>query len=120
MAASCTVSSFDFGPDIEWTGDEYVLNQFSREITLEEIAAVVHISPKSFCRYFKSKTYKTFTQFVSEVRVGHACKLLIDDKISVGQTFYEIGFTNLSNFNRQFKAMTGLTPVQYRKTYTVG
>ena len=99
---------------------EYVLNQFSREIALEEIAAVVHISPKSFCRYFKSKTRKTFTQFVSEVRIGQACKLLIDDKMSIGQICYEIGFMNLSNFNRQFKAMTGLTPAQYRKTYMVG
>lgn len=99
---------------------EYVLSRFRQEITLEEIAAVVHISPKSFCRYFKAKTHKTFTQFVSEVRVGQACKLLIDDKMSIGQICYESGFMNLSNFNRQFKAITGLTPVHYRKSYMVG
>ena len=99
---------------------EYVLSRSCEEITLEEIAAVVHISPKSFCRYFRSKTHKTFTQFVSEVRVGQACKLLIDDKMSIGRICYEIGFRNLSNFNRQFKATTGLTPAQYRKNYTVG
>ena len=99
---------------------DYVLNQFRNEITLEAIAAVVHISPKSFCRYFKSKTRKTFTQFVSEVRVGQACKLLIDDKLSIGQICYESGFMNLSNFNRQFKASTTFTPAQYRKKYTVG
>ncbi|GAB3221458.1 AraC family transcriptional regulator [Spirosoma arcticum] len=99
---------------------EYILNRYNQEITLEEIAAVVYISPKSFCRYFKSKTHKTFTQFVSEVRVGQACKLLIDDKISIGQICYEVGFMNLSNFNRQFKAITGLTPAHYRKAYMVG
>jgi AraC-like DNA-binding protein len=98
----------------------YTLHHFGNPITIEEIAAVANISPHSFCRYFKAKTRKTFFQFLHEVRIGHACKLLIEDKLSISQICYESGFTNVAHFNRKFKEMIRTTPLQYKKQYNVG
>lgn len=95
----------------------YTLNNFSREITLNEIAELVHLCPHSFCRYFRSRTRKRYSLFLLEVRVSHACKLLSESDMSVGVISYESGFMNLSNFNRHFKSVTGKTPLEYRKQF---
>ena len=96
---------------------QYIMKNFSREITLEQIAKVAHISPNSFCRYFKSRIKKTFSQFLMEVRIGHACKLLAETQKSIAEVCYESGFNNFSNFNRHFKAITNKTPMAHRKHY---
>lgn len=96
----------------------YTFNNFKNRITIKQIAAEVNLSPHSFCRYFKTRTLKTFWQFLSEIRVGYACKLLIENKISISQICYESGFYNLSNFNRCFKSITHKTPLQYFKEYS--
>ncbi|MBG9375473.1 AraC family transcriptional regulator [Panacibacter sp. DH6] len=95
----------------------FTFNNFQQEISIKSIAAAVNLSPNSFCRYFKTRTLKTYWQFLLEVRIGYACKLLIADKLSVAGICYECGFNNLSNFNRHFKNMMGMTPLQYSKTY---
>lgn len=95
----------------------YTFNNFQKEISIREIAAAVNISHNSFCRYFKTRTMKTYWQFLLEVRIGYACKLLIDDKMSVARICYDCGFNNLSNFNRHFKSMVGMTPLQYSKAF---
>ncbi|PWJ57978.1 AraC-like DNA-binding protein [Dyadobacter jejuensis] len=91
----------------------YVLGNFEKEITLQEISNVANLSVNSFCRYFKTKTNKTFSNFLLEVRVGHACKLLIETDLNISQICFESGFNNLSNFNRYFKKIAGKTPSQY-------
>ena len=96
---------------------QYILNNFSKEITLSEIAKVAHISPHSFCRYFKSRIKKTFSRFLIEVRIGHACKLLAETNKSVADICYESGYNNFSNFNRHFKSITQKTPLGHRKYY---
>ncbi|NII26603.1 AraC family transcriptional regulator [Pseudoflavitalea sp. X16] len=96
---------------------QYIMKNFSREITLEQIAKVAHISPNSFCRYFKSRIKKTFSRFLMEVRIGHACKLLAETHKTIAEVCYESGFNNFSNFNRHFKAITGKTPMAHRKHY---
>ena len=95
----------------------YSLANFKRKIQMEEMAAIANISPSSFCRYFKSRTRKTYTQFINEIRVGHACKLLIEDNISVKQICYESGFYNFASFHKHFKSITGKSPLTYQKTY---
>jgi len=95
----------------------YTLNNFSREITLNEIAELVHLCPHSFCRYFRSRTKKRYSLFLLEVRVSNACKLLLDSDLSVAIISYESGFMNFSNFNRHFKSITGKTPLEYRKQF---
>ena len=96
---------------------QYILNNFGKPITLPQIAKVAHIAPNSFCRYFKSKIKKTFSGFLIEVRIGHACKLLAETHKSVSAICYECGFNNFSNFNRHFKTITGRTPLAHRKHY---
>lgn len=95
----------------------YTLSHFNRRITLQEIATAVDINAHSFCRYFKTRTQKTYWQFLLEVRVGHACKLLVERKMNIVDISQACGFNNLSNFNRQFKALIHLTPMQYAKSF---
>jgi AraC-like DNA-binding protein len=96
---------------------QYILNNFTKEISLEQIARVAHMSPNSFCRYFKSRIKKTFSRFLLEMRVGHACKLLAETHYPVAEICYKSGFNNFSNFNRHFKSIAGRTPLAHRKYY---
>jgi len=95
----------------------YTLNNFHRVITLKEIAAVIYMVPNAFCRYFKSRVHKSYFDFLLEVRVNHACKLLKETDYSIVIISYESGFSNLSNFNRHFKAITGKKPLAVRKEF---
>lgn len=96
---------------------DYVFRNFSHGISIEEVAEVLNISKHSFCRYFKSRTNKVFSEFLSEVRIGNACKLLIENRLSISQICYESGFNNISNFYRQFKQVKKLTPSEFQKKY---
>jgi AraC-like DNA-binding protein len=95
----------------------YTFANFQNKIAIRDVAAAVNISQHSFCRYFKSRTLKTYWRFLLEVRVGYACKLLIENEHGVSQICFASGFNNLSNFNRQFRLLTGKTPLQYQKSY---
>ena len=92
---------------------DFVMFNFKEHISLNKIAGVANMSPTAFCRYFKNHTRKSFSVFLNEVRIGHACRLLGDTNYSISQICYESGFSNLSNFNRQFKKITGYTPSLY-------
>lgn len=94
---------------------EYSFTHFREKISLEKIAQIANLAPNSFCRYFKAKTRKTYFQFVNEIRVSHACKLLIEDEISIKQLCYESGFNNFSSFHAVFKQITGKTPLAYKQ-----
>jgi AraC-like DNA-binding protein len=93
----------------------YTLKNFQNKIHTKEIARIAHLSEHSFCRYFKNKTGKTFTQFLHEIRIKHACKLLSESRMSISQVIYESGFINYANFFRYFKQLTGKTPAEYQK-----
>lgn len=96
----------------------YVMKNFREKIRLQDVATIANMSPTSFCRYFKEHANKTFSDFLTEIRVGHSCKLLTTQKISVAQVCYDSGFGTVSNFIRQFKAVTACSPLEYRKKYT--
>jgi len=96
---------------------EYSLQHFKRAIQLDEIAAVANISPNSFCRFFKSRTRKTYSRFLLELRVGHACKLLIENNLSIKQLCYESGFNNFTSFYKYFKLITGKSPLEYQREF---
>ncbi len=95
----------------------YVMKNFREKITLNKVAAIANMSPTSFSRYFKIHANKTFSDFLTEIRIGYSCKLLISQKINISQVCYDSGFNTLSNFNRQFKAFTHYNPVEYRRKY---
>jgi AraC-like DNA-binding protein len=118
------LSSMGFKPDlIDAEKDrinaiyEYSIKNFKRKIQLEEIAEVANISPNSFCRYFKSRTRKTYSQFLIELRVGHACKLLIENNQCIKRLCYESGFNNFTSFHKYFKMITGKSPLVYQKEF---
>jgi len=95
----------------------YVMKNFREKVSLEEVAAIANMSPTSFSRYFKIHANKTFSDFLTEIRIGYSCKLLIEKKISISEACYESGFNTISNFNRQFKAVTHHSPLEYKKKY---
>jgi len=96
---------------------QYSLSNYKRKIQMEEIASVANMSPNSFCRYFKSKTRKTYSNFLIEIRVGVACKLLLENRISIKQVCYESGFHNFASFHKYFKMITNKTPLNYQREY---
>jgi AraC-like DNA-binding protein len=102
---------------------EYVMKTFKQKISLNEVAAIANMTCTSFSRYFKTRVNKSFSDFVKELRIEHACKLLKEDKLNINRIAYECGFQTLSNFNKQFKTIMGTQPYQYKQEYlkiTVG
>ncbi len=96
---------------------EYILKNYTEEISLSEIADNINMSVSAFCKYYKKRTGKTFTQTLNEVRIGHACKLFIEQGLSVSEVCYQSGFNNLSYFHRNFKKVTQVAPLEYRKRF---
>jgi len=96
----------------------HVMDNFKRKISLAEVAAIASMTPTSFSRYFKLHANQTFSELLSEIRIGYACRLLIEEKMNVSQACYESGFQTLSNFNRQFKTLMKRTPMAYKKEYS--
>ncbi len=92
---------------------EFVLKNFKEEISLSEVAEIVNMSTSAFCRYFKKRSNKTFLDFVNEIRIGNACKLLNEDQYTIGDIAFESGYNSISNFNSQFKRMMGCSPRVY-------
>jgi AraC-like DNA-binding protein len=95
----------------------YTLTNYKQDITLEDISAISNLSVTSFCRYFKLMTNKTYYDFLIEIRISHACRALIEDKIPTEVICFECGFNNVSNFYRHFKKVTNLTPLEYKRQY---
>ncbi|RZL34605.1 MAG: AraC family transcriptional regulator [Pedobacter sp.] len=95
----------------------YTLANYKKDITLEEVASLSNLSITSFCRYFKLMTKKTYYDFLIEIRVSHACRFLIENKLPTEMICYNCGFNNVSNFYRHFKKVTGLTPLDYKRKY---
>ena len=96
---------------------EFVMKRFREKITLDEAAAEANMSPTSFSRYFKNHANKTFSHFLTEIRIGYSCKLLQESEAAISEVCYASGFNTLSNFNRQFKSVTTYTPLEYKKIY---
>lgn len=96
---------------------KYVMEHYNEKIELNEIAQIANLSPSAFCKFFKSRTLKTFTKFLNEVRIGHACKLLMDENVKVNEACYMSGFQYLSNFYKQFEAIHHMTPLEFKKRF---
>lgn len=97
----------------------YVMQNFTREIALPEIAAIANMAITTFCNFFREQYRTTFVEYLNTVRIGHACKLLSERDQNIVEVAYECGFNNLANFNRQFKKYKKMTPTQYRRTVNI-
>jgi len=96
---------------------DYTLQHFDQRIKIEDIASSIHMTSSSFCRFFKKKTRKTFVQFLMEVRIGKAGRLLVEEEKNVAEICYACGYNNLSHFHIHFKKVTGMKPLEYKRSY---
>ena len=94
---------------------QFVQGNFHEQITLDQVASVANMTVPAFCRFFKKATNQTFTQFVNELRVMNATKLLTETDMLITEVAHESGFNNLSHFNKHFLRATGQRPSEYRK-----
>jgi AraC-like DNA-binding protein len=97
---------------------EYTMQNFQKKIFLEDVASLTHQSVSAFSHYFKKNTKKNYIQFLTEIRISHACKLLVTTEKSITEICYESGFHNWSNFSQHFNKIVQQSPMKYRKEYT--
>ncbi len=94
----------------------YATLHFKNKIALKELADVIGMTENSFCRFFKTKTGKTPIEFITELRVGHAVKLLLESSTPIKQICFESGFQNFVSFHKAFKRIKGAPPLVYQKS----
>jgi AraC-like DNA-binding protein len=97
---------------------EYMNHNFDKPITLNEVARLANMSDAAFSRFFKQRTGNTFIDSLTEIRLGHASRMLIDTTQSVAEIAYHCGFNNISNFNRIFKKKKSCTPKDFRESFS--
>ncbi|MCH7413103.1 AraC family transcriptional regulator [Belliella sp. R4-6] len=111
-------------PSIDYTETEgkrigqvmsFILAQSQQEIHLQDVAEVANLSKEAFCRFFKARTGKTYTEFLNQVRIHQACELLQESEFPISEIAYQSGFQNLSYFNRVFKKVKGVSPMKFRE-----
>ncbi len=96
---------------------DYLLSHFQNEVSLSATAAMVNMNTSAFCKFFKKRTGQTFTQILNEIRIGHACKLLMREEISMAQICYQCGYSSQNYFNRKFRDIKAVSPGDYRKEF---
>ncbi|MFI3227161.1 MAG: AraC family transcriptional regulator [Clostridia bacterium] len=96
---------------------QYIHNNYTEKITLESVAATVYLSPTYFSKIFKDEMHTSFTTFINEVRVEQSKKLLRKSEIKLSEVANIVGFEDQSYFTKVFKKITGISPLQYRKTH---
>lgn len=96
---------------------EFAMENFGEKIQLAQVSALANMTESAFSRYFKSRMNKTFSEFLMDVRIAHACKMLHEVDRNISEISLECGFNTLSHFNRQFKEKMGVTPIQYKKDF---
>ena len=96
---------------------EYINENYNKPLTLAEMAALVGMSPVAFSRFFRVRTGRTLSDYIIDIRLGFAARMLVDSTKNVSEICYECGFNNLSNFNRTFKTKKGFTPRDFRAMF---
>lgn len=118
------LSSKEFNPSQHSSSEKridkvcfFVSENYTYPITLDEVAEIANLSVSAFSQFFKITIGKTLTAYVNELRVGLACKLLVETESSIADIAFEAGFNNLSNFNRRFLKSKKVSPKIYRQQY---
>lgn len=95
----------------------YINDNYAKQLRLEDLAAIVGMSPVSFSRFFRQRTGRTLSEYIIEIRLGYAARMLADTSKNISEICYECGFNNLSNFNRTFKSKRHYTPREFRAMF---
>jgi AraC-like DNA-binding protein len=116
------LSSENFTPDTDnsslgsiQTAIAFIRENFTRDLHLGEVAGLLGMSEWAFSRFFKRNSGSSFTDYLRTLRIGYACKLLADTDMPITDICFEIGYANVSNFNRNFHSQRGTTPSAYRR-----
>lgn len=96
---------------------DYIDTHYQEEIRMVSLAAMVNMTPNALSRFFRQKTNRSISNYINEVRIGRATSLLADSTQSVVEISYKCGFNTISNFNRTFKQVKGITPTEFRESY---
>jgi AraC-like DNA-binding protein/quercetin dioxygenase-like cupin family protein len=94
--------------------NEYLYKNLQNPIRINEVANLINMSPSAFSHFFKKRTQRSFTDYLTDLRIGYAARLLIESEKNISEICYESGFNNISNFNRSFKGQKGCTPSEFR------
>ncbi len=97
--------------------EEYIAEHFRHEIRLQELADLVGMTPSAFSRFFRMRTNKTVSEYIIDMRLGYAFRLLLESSLTIVEICFESGFNNVSNFNRIFKKKKGCSPTEFREKY---
>lgn len=92
---------------------QYLMQNFQNNIRVSDLLKIAHMSNSSFCNLFKATYRMTFKNYLLKIRIGYACRQLMENNKSISEIAYKSGFDNLSNFNRQFKKIKTITPKEY-------
>lgn len=96
---------------------QFIIDNYTQNPTLDEVSQIANMSSTAFCRYFKTHTNKTYTQFLNDIKIDNVCRLLLDNQLTISQICFETGFNNFTHFNDQFKKIKGITPKQYQLSH---
>jgi AraC-like DNA-binding protein len=96
---------------------QFTMDNFKEPIQLSQVAGIAAMSVPAFCNYFKKSTRKKYIDFLNEIRIGYACKLLLDGQAGIADVCFESGFNTLAHFNKQFMRIKNMTPSKYRKAF---
>jgi AraC-like DNA-binding protein len=94
--------------------NEYIQQNIHQNIKIKEVADLVNMSETAFSHFFKKRTQRSFSDYITDLRAGHAAKQLIETEKNISEIVYDCGYNNISNFNRIFKKKVGLTPSEFR------
>lgn len=94
---------------------DYIMEHYEEGLNLEKIAGLVNMNKNTFCRFFKKGTRKSLFTIINEVRIGKACQHLTETDMNILQVCFACGFNNISNFNKAFKKLNGVSPTLYRR-----
>ncbi|MCF0183281.1 MAG: helix-turn-helix transcriptional regulator [Bacteroidaceae bacterium] len=97
--------------------EEEINKRYDQELTLDHLARIAGMTPTAFSRFFKQRTGRTLSEYIIDIRLGHASRQLVDTSMAVSEICYQCGFTNITSFNRIFKAKKGCTPKTFRENY---
>lgn len=96
---------------------DYIDTHYQDEIRMETLSDMVNMTPNALSRFFKQKTNRSISNYINDVRIGQATLLLADSTQTVVEISYKCGFNTITNFNRTFKAIKGMTPTEFRESY---
>jgi AraC-like DNA-binding protein len=98
---------------------QFVQKHAAEPLTIHKAAALIHLSPGAFCKFFKRITGKTFSDYVNDIRIAHVCTQLLATDRQIAEIAFMNGFETLTYFNRVFLKKKGIRPGQYRSNHSL-